>query len=280
MNSEIDFLRSEIKRLRNALNKLTPPLLEMIRRRGFRIYKKEPFDDLFLPEEKYIDLYYEMLKKYSFRIFVRDVIKNQPLFTIQDVTRYATREVTSGYISFLEKIGLIVQENNSFKFLKQPIRSFGETLEWFVAEILKREFSMETIRGVKLKKRLVGGDYDLLSKFNGSILYIEIKSSPPKQIYSKEIGAFLDRVSDFLPELAIFFVDTELRMKDKIVPMFEDELKAKLHSSVSAIRIEREIFQISGDLKELPRIFIINSKDSIINNIQIVLTTFFRSKVI
>ncbi len=280
MNSEIDFLRSEIKRLRSTLNKLTPPLQEMIRRRGFKIYKKEPLDDLFLPDERFIDIYYEMLKKYSFRIFLRDVIKNQPLFTIKEVSCYTTKEVTSKYISFLEKIELIVQENNAFKLLKHPIRSFGETLEWFVAEILKREFFMETIRGVKLKKRLVGGDYDLLSKFNGSILYMEIKSSPPKQIYNNEIGAFLERVADFLPEIAIFFVDTELRMKDKIVPIFEEELRARLHSSAMAIRIEREIFELSGDLKELPKIFIINSKDSIINNIQIVLTSFFRAKVI
>ena len=74
----------------------------------------------------------------------------------------------------------------------------------------------------------MGGDYDLIAKVDGSILYMEIKSSPPKQIYQNEISAFFDRVADLSPEISIFFVDTELRMKDKIVLMFEEELKKEI----------------------------------------------------
>lgn len=278
MDADIESLKSEIKRLRRTLNKLTPPIQVMIKRRGFKIYRKDPEDDLLIPEQKFIDNYYEMMKKYSFRLFLRDIIKNQPAFTIQQVTRYATKEVTAQYLSFLKEIGLVTVEQGIYRILKYPIRSFGETLEWFVAEILKREFSMECIRGVKLEKRLIGGDYDLLSKFNGSILYMEIKSSPPKQIYNSEIRAFLDRVFDFMPELAIFFVDTELRMKDKIVLLFEEEARVKLDKSIICKRVEREIFELPLDLKELPKIFIINSKDSIINNIQTVLSHYFKTK--
>ena len=79
---EILILREEIKRLREQLNRLTPLLSVMLRRRGFNIYKKEPPADLIVPENQFIDIYYEMLKKYSFRLFLRDVIKSQPLFTL------------------------------------------------------------------------------------------------------------------------------------------------------------------------------------------------------
>ncbi|MCX7913242.1 MAG: hypothetical protein N2511_01510 [Thermodesulfovibrionales bacterium] len=278
MSADLESLKLEIKRLKKILNELTPPLQVMIKRRGFRIYKKDPEDDLFIPQEKFIEDFYEMMKKYSFRLFLRDVIKNQPLFSLQQVTRYATKEVTAEYLSFLKEVELIKPEGSLYRVLRYPIRSFGETLEWFIAEILKREFVMETIRGVKLEKRLVGGDYDLISKFNGSILYMEIKSSPPKQIYNSEVAAFLDRVWDFMPELAIFFVDTELRMKDKIVPMFEEETRVKLGSDFICNRIEKEIFELNIDLKEQPKIFIINSKDSIINNIQTVFYSYFRTK--
>jgi len=72
--------------------------------------------------------------------------------------------------------------------------------------------------GSEVQKTRVGGDYDVLGKFDGLILYSEVKSSPPKQICAGEVSAFLDRVSDLLPEIAVFFMDTELRMKDKIVP--------------------------------------------------------------
>ena len=96
-----------------------------------------------------------------------------------------------------------------------------------LCEIFRREFAAEAAWGVKFKRPRVGGDYDVIAKIDGSILYMEVKSSPPKQIYNSEIAAFLDRTSDLSPEISVFFMDTELRMKDKIVPMFEEELRKR-----------------------------------------------------
>ncbi len=59
-------------------------------------------------------------------------------------------------------------------------------------------------------------------------------------------------------------------MKDKIVPMFEEALKQRESGLPNIVRIEKELFRI----KE--RIFIINSKDSIIRNIETVLNRYFR----
>ncbi len=273
INDEIAHLKSEIKRLRNTIAELSQPLSEMLKRRGFLIYKKERVEDLLIPEKKHIDEYYEMLKKYSFRLFLRDVIKHQPSFTESQVTRYTTREVAARYIEFIRNIGLIAAENGSFRLKKAPVKSFGETLEWFVAEVFKREFASEAIWGVKMKRPLIGGDYDLLTKVDNVILYMEIKSSPPKQIYQKEITFFLKRVYDLAPEIAIFFMDTELRMKDKIVPMFEDELRERFQKPPKIERMEKELFEIQT---ERPKIFIINARDSIINNIDKVLVRYFR----
>lgn len=270
---EIKNLKEEIRRLRKALNDLTPPLTILLKRRGFKIYKKEPSDDLLIPEQRYIDKYYEMLNKYSFRIFLRDIIKHQPVFKINEVTRYSTKEVISRYIDFMIDVGLIEQDKDGYSLKKVPIKSFGETLEWFIAEIFKREFSSEAIWGVKIKRPGIGGDYDLFAKINSSILYMEIKSSPPKQIYQNEISAFFDRVFDLMPEIAIFFLDTELRMKDKIVPMFEQEFSARMVLPPEIKRMEKELFEVS---LTKPRIFIINSKDSIINNIEKVLSRYFK----
>lgn len=274
LHTEIDFLKSEIERLRKSLSELTPSLSAILKRRGFRIYKKEPSDDLLIPEKKFIDGYYEMLKRYSFRLFLRDIIKRQPLFTLLQVTRYATKEITGEYINYLVKTGLVAPESNGYRLKKGPIKSFGETLEWFVAEIFKREFASDATWGVKMKRPGIGGDYDLLSKINGSVLYMEIKSSPPKQIYQKEVSAFLDRVYDLMPEIAIFFMDTELRMKDKMVPMFEDELKLRFSEPPEVIRMERELFEIHT---ERSKIFIINAKNSIISNIEKVLARYYRT---
>lgn len=267
---EFKSLQNEIKRLRKSLSELTPPLEILLKRRGFKIYKKEPSDDLLLPEEKYIKDYYEMMKKYSFRLFLREVIKHQNFFKLEDVTRYATPEVTKDYIGYTIKTGLVEEISDGFRLKKRPIKSFGETLEWFIAEIFKVEFMTEAIWGIRFKRPKVGGDYDLIAKVNGSILYMEIKSSPPKQIYQNEISAFFDRVYDLRPEISIFFMDTELRMKDKIVPMFEEELKKRYTEPLKLLRIEKELFEIWD------KIFIVNAKDSIIANIEKVLSWYFR----
>jgi len=105
---------------------------------------------------------------------------------------------------------------------------------------------------------------------DGSIVYMEIKSSPPKQIYQSEISAFIDRTLDLSPEICIFFVDTELRMKDKIVPMFYEEYKKKAVEPPEIVRMEKELFQIRD------KMFIINAKDSIAANIEKVLIWYFR----
>jgi len=282
-DEEIQSLRSEIKRLRKALSELTPSLEALLKRRGFRIYKKEPSDDLVLPAKRFIDDFYEAMKRYSFRLFLRDVIKHQKSFTREQVTKYATSDVTDSYIDFLLALRLIKPSGSGFRLAKSRIKSFGETLEWFLCEIFKREFSVEAVWGVKFKRPGVGGDYDILAKVDGSILYMEVKSSPPKQIYNREIAAFFDRVSDLSPEISVFFMDTELRMKDKIVPMFEEELKNRFFARgfvgetqfpPRLERIEKELFQIWN------KTFIINAKDSIAGNIEKVLSRYFRNKTV
>ena len=264
-------LRQEIRRPRTIIAELGPNLDSLLRQRGFKVYKKEPADDLILPVPCFIDRFYEIIKKYSFRIFLRDVVKHQDGFQIKDVSRYTTTEVAREYIARLLDTGLIEpHDKNSFQLVKRPITSFGATLEWFPAETFKREFGTEAVWGVKFRRPGTGGDYDLLARINGSILYMEIKSSPPKQIHAKEIAAFLDRADELNPALSIYLMDTELRMKDKMVPLFEDQLKLRSSAPPAVNRMVRELFEIDN------RIFIINAKGGIAANIEKVLGWFFR----
>ena len=267
---ELVYLREENRRLRRSLNILTAPLDVLLKTRGFRIFKQAPSGDLLLPAQEFLDEYYRMLHRYSFRLFIRDVIKHQDYFQAEDVTRYATAGITAEYLRYILSIGLISETKDGYQLGSRPVKSFGETLEWYVAEILKREFCFESLWGVKFKRHRVGGDYDVLGRFNGSVLYIEVKSSPPKQVNPGEISSFLGRVSDLLPEIAVFFMDTELRMKDKIVPMFEEELVKKYAAPPAVTRMEKELFQIDN------KIFIINAKDSIQRNLEKVLNRYCR----
>jgi hypothetical protein len=268
--AELTYLREEVRRLRASLSVLTPGINILLKRRGFTVYKKEPSEDLLIPSKKYLHSYYQMLHKYSFRLFLRDVIKHQRLFTLEQVTRYATPAITKDYLDYLLAIKLIRKRTDAFALTKGSIKSFGETLEWYLAEVFKGEFGSEAIWGVKFKRPKVGGDYDVIAKFDGALLYMEVKSSPPKQIYDSEIAAFLDRVHDLSPEIAVFFMDTELRMKDKIVPMFEAELARRLCSPPEVTLMERELFQIKN------RVFIINAKEDIVRNLEKVLYQYYK----
>ena len=263
---DLTFLRNEVKRLRRTLNELTPSLDMLLKRRGFRVYKKEPPGDLLVPGEPFRDGFYTSLHKYSFRLFLRDVIKHQEGFTLEEVTRYSTTQVIRTYLSYLHDIGMINEGAAGFTLSHRPITSFGPTLEWYVAELLRREFGAEAIWGVKFRRPAVGGDYDVLAKLDGSLLYGEVKSSPPKQVTDSEVRAFLDRVQDLSPELSVFLMDTELRMKDKVVPMFEQELAKRCSEPPAVVRIERELFGIRDKL------FIVNAKESIIRNLERVIS--------
>lgn len=269
---EIARLRAEVARLRGRLDRLTPSLEILLRRRGFRVFKKEPAGDLLLPSARRRNEFYEMLHKYSFRLFLRDVIKQQRRFSSDQVTRYATPEVTAEYIAALRSLRLIKAVGGGFALARKPILSFGTTLEWYVAELLRREFGAEALWGVKFRRPRVGGDYDVIAKLEGGLLYVEVKSSPPKQIYDSEIDAFLDRVEDLAPDTAVFLMDTELRMKDKLVPMFEAALARRGGGPPPVVRIERELFGIGG------RIFIVNAKESILQNIGRVVGWFVRER--
>ncbi|MDA8085500.1 MAG: hypothetical protein M0Z75_02260 [Nitrospiraceae bacterium] len=274
---ELEMLRQDVKRLRRRLALCTPSLAALLRRKGLDIFREGPAGDLLIPEEGSVDEWYEHMKRYSFRLYLRDVIKQQERFTVGSLTRYATADVTAGYTQYLLEAGVIEEADGAYRLKGRRIRSFGETLEWFAAQILSREFQAEAIWGVKLKRRRrsgrprTGGDYDVVAKIDGGILYMEVKSSPPKQIYPNEITAFLERTGELAPEIAVFFMDTELRMKDKIVPMFEEALPGFFPAAgaPAPVRLHRELFRI-GD-----KMFIINAKGSVAMNIERVLCHYF-----
>ncbi|MDA8171285.1 MAG: hypothetical protein M0Z48_05570 [Nitrospiraceae bacterium] len=284
---ELGLLREEVKRLRKMLALCTPTLAALLRRRGLDIYAKGPAGDLLIPEEGSADDWYEHMKHYSFRLYLRDVIKQQERFTVASLTRYATSDVTAGYTRYLAQAGVIEETDGAYRLSGGRIKSFGETLEWFAAQTLIREFQAEALWGVKFKRRLkserprTGGDYDVVAKIDGGILYMEVKSSPPKQIYQNEITAFLERTRQLAPEIAVFFMDTELRMKDKIVPMFDQALPGfkslpgfeSMTGAPSPVRLYKELFRI-GD-----KMFIINAKGSVAMNIERVLGHYFGARM-
>ena len=269
LQKEVRELQEEILSFKEQKGERLFELTGALRRRGLDPFRRNPtqhllFPPTFSPEEK--EEFYALFKKYSFRLFLREILTRKGKFRVDEVVRFSTPQTGRKYLHFLIDLGLAEPMGNShYRLCYLPTASVGPTLEWFMAEVLRREFACPVLYGLRCKGSRYGGDYDVVALLEGGLVYLEVKSSPPKNIEGDEVQAFLARLKDLLPDLALFFVDTELRLKDKIVPFFEAELAAqgfRDHGNSPAIqRIGDEIFFAP------PRIYILGSKKSIIKNI-------------
>lgn len=234
----------------------------MLKRRGFGVERYDPKDLLVFPADwgaAFEDELYGMLKKYSFRIFIRDVIKKRHSFEVKDLLKYSTPEWVGEYVRFLLDRGVVEDLGEERYRLKTPaVFSFGDTLEWFIARVFEKEFMSEALWGVRLSGAEAGGDYDVVASVEGRLIYVEVKSSPPRNVEEADVKAFLRRVEALNPDAAVFFEDTRLRMKDKIAPFFEGLLKKK---RLKVRRLEDETFAVSD------RVYITNSKPDVIANL-------------
>ncbi|MBM4323906.1 MAG: hypothetical protein FJ115_10145 [Deltaproteobacteria bacterium] len=285
IQKEIHSLKNRVRSLTHELESIrrisiedSSPVEDLLRMRGIRVFKKNPIDRLFFPPDLSSHdqtRFYEIMKRYSFRLVLRDMIKNQEGFRIQDLTHYCSSKVVRGYCEALSEMGVIMKRGRAgYQTSIRPLYSFGPTLEWFIAEMFKREFASPALYGVSVKKIRSGGDYDVIASWNQRLVYAEVKSSPPKGVEQAEITTFFSRLEDLLPDMTILFNDTQLRMKDKLVVMFEEELGRRYgRDSKKLYPVERlieELFHIKH------RIFIVNSKKDVVENFGICLRDYLK----
>ncbi len=216
--------------------------------------------------------FYQLLRHYSFRLFLRDVIKHRARFTVSDLVRYCSVGTARRYLQWLLDHRLVRRTGRVFR-LVPDIASFGPTLEWFVAAALRREYGIPCAWNVRLDAARGGGDYDVIGFQEGACIYVETKSSPPRNIECRQIRAFFDRLDTLRPQMAVFLNDTQLRMGDKIAVLFADELKRRLgprarHAPVQ--RLNGELFVVGR------RLFIANSDPDLTANLGTCLAHYFR----
>jgi len=280
LKKKVQKLTQEIESIKVASLEDPLPVEERLRMRRIKVFRKNPTDRLFFPPDLSLfhkTKFYEMMKKYSFRLVLRDMIKYQDRFRIHELTHYCSSKVVKGYCDLLCQIGAIVEDGRGrYRTRVSPLYSFGPTLEWFVAEMFKREFSSPAIYGVSVKNTPSGGDYDVIASWNQRLVYVEVKSSPPKGVEQNEISTFFSRMDDVLPDVAFLFNDTQLRMKDKLVVMFEEELERRHGGDSKTLypleRLRGELFHVQN------HIFIVNSKKDVVENFQICLKHYLRSR--
>lgn len=130
-----------------------------------------------------------------------------------------------------------------------------------MARELRCRLGFDTVASVKFRARGVGGDLDVVAAAEGKLLYLELKSSPPKHLSDAEVSAFFDGLRVLGPDITLFVMDTALRLSDKVVPLLLTELSRRSGASVTPRRIERELWALT------PHLYAVNSTRDLMVNI-------------
>lgn len=241
----------------------------MLVRRGFQP-TVAPLDLPFPQEldEAMAERVAERLGHYAFRLFLRGAILQQGSFSPTDATRYVEATQAGEMAEELVALDLAVREEGGRYRLRYPVRSFGGTLEWYVARELRGRLGFDVAAGVKFHAPDVGGDLDVVAAAEGKLLYLEMKSSPPKHLAPDEVGAFFRRVRALRPHLAIFVMDTALRLSDKVLPLLQAELSAP---APEPRRVLREVWALT------PHLYVVNARQDLMTNVGIAIAEGFRA---
>lgn len=267
LKDTVSKLQNQIDTLQEALAAYGHPVETLLWQRGLPVIAEGDRSRTLLPanvspaEEH---RFYQLLRRYSFRLFLRDLIQLPEGANLNGLTRYCSVKTVRSYLRGLANLGIVTfSGGQSYRLIPQHITSFGPTLEWYVSKIFQQEFLAPALFNVRLDRTRFGGDYDLIAIVSGYLVYVEIKSSPPRGVEVQAVSAFLNRLEDLKPHMAIFLVDTELRMKDKIVPLFAEALEASpYHPQATPARLVNEIFHLQHT------IYLVNSRNGIYTNLR------------
>ncbi len=238
--------------------------MAMLARRGLRPSKARL--DVPFPKdlgEGTAECFSAQLGHYAFRLFLRGAIQKAEGFAPEEATQYLAGAQSRACAESLVSLGLAERLSRGRYRLVWAAKSFGGTLEWYVARELHRRFGFDAAAGVRFHARGVGGDLDVVAAAEGKLVYLELKSSPPKNLSVTEVSAFFDRVYTLRPDLTLFVVDTALRLSDKVLPMLVAELeRCRGETKVAPRRIERELWALT------PHLYAVNGRPDLLANIE------------
>jgi len=278
LQKEIEILRAQVAELRDRVQRLSEagaghPIEALLWQHGFPVFAHGAKANLVFPSNVpsvRLNQFYHLMRRYSFRLFMRDLIQAPRGGDLNDLTRYCSLKTVRSYAKTLAGLEIISLEGGGYRLMKD-VPSFGPTLEWFVCETFQREFLAPALFNVRLQNTKSGGDYDVISTIGGRLVYVEVKSSPPRGVEHQAVSAFLDRVGDIEPNISILFVDTELRMKDKLVPLLAEALEkeGKTGPRWAVTRLVNEIFQVNHS------IYLMNSRKGVYTNLRTCFRDYF-----
>jgi hypothetical protein len=236
--------------------------MAMLARRGLRPERSK--EDLPFPrrlDEQTADGLARWLGHYAFRLFLRGALQKSESFLPSSTNRYLTKSQSTNYAEVLVALGLAEKVTRNRYRMRWAARSFGGTLEWYVGRELEQRYGFDVATRVRLHVRGGGGDLDVVAAAEGKLVYVELKSSPPKNLSDRETTAFWDRLDLLRPDVSLFVVDTALRLSDKVLPMHLRELERRGYGPCRPKQIRTQLWALT------PHVYAVNGSRDLMANI-------------
>lgn len=181
--------------------------------RGFKIEGKGNLRDILLPLDGPKTLTGETVNEFrrlfghsSFRKTIRNITAGRGQASIAQLREISGSDA-DGFVQFLVDLEVAEWSGDQVNLLRS-LNNIGPTLEWYVADLVQKQFGGSADWSVKLAD-CAYGDYDVIGWLPPTLIYVETKSARPSGIDDSELKNFLQRGVELAPELAILLIDTD-----------------------------------------------------------------------
>ena len=131
-----------------------------------------------------------------------------------------------------------------------------------MARELSSRLGFEVATGVRTRRpRASGATSTWSQRPRGGSSTSSSSRARPSTSRDEEVGAFLSRLRALRPDVALFAVDTALRLTDKVLPMFEAALERAGAVPHPPRRLIRETWALT------PHLYLVSAKESLLDNL-------------
>lgn len=271
-HSALQAVRARVDALERQLRLAAPSVESVLRQRGWSPGSHSSLDHLLLPRPAnpaLIDRFYDDLRRYHFRRLLQEAAELRaltPRVSAKLEDRWGRRTLEQTFAR-LREYGLVAKRGKTVRATFPHTHTFGDTLEWFVAQVFVREFSAPAAWDVRIRDIPQGGDFDVLVLLQDRLGYVECKGSPPYNVSADSLAQFLTRTRRLGPDFSILLIDTTLKIDLNIV----DNLRVLLDPGTVFSRPAAGVYEVAGARP----LFIVTSQRSLIVNLRLCLRRLY-----
>lgn len=263
-------LQVRIALLEQQLARMAPSVDASLRHRGWTAAVHSSLQRVLLPEPAEparIDRYYADLRHYHFRRLLQESAERRrldPAAVRRLERRWGPR--TAATLERLVEYGLLRRRGRGFVLAAEEAKTFGETLEWFLAQVFAREFLAPAAWDVRIRGLERGGDFDVLAVLDGRLGYVECKGSPPYNVSADVLARYLERTRRLSPDFTILLLDTTLHIERNIIDNLVRLLRGE-GGPPQVVRATPGVYEVGGGTP----FFVVTSRRSLVANLAVCL---------